>query len=262
MIPDEILRELTEQNAAKIVLLVADGLGGVPHDGRTELEAADIPCLNKLASESELRADRPDRPRHHAGQRAVASGAVRLRPAEVRDRPRRARGARRGPLDDLARRGRAGELRHARKGPHRGPPRRPPRHREEPRALRPARQGHPQDRRRRGHHRAGQGAPLHRPVPRRRPRRPPGGRRPAAGRPSARPGQAARARKPSAPPRSSTISSAWRPRRSKAAARRTPSSCAASQSTRRSRAWPSASSSSRPASPPTRCTAAWPSSSG
>ena len=54
MIPDEVLRELTEQNAAKIVLLVADGLGGVPHEGRTELEAADIPCLNKLASESEL----------------------------------------------------------------------------------------------------------------------------------------------------------------------------------------------------------------
>ena len=53
MIPDEVLRELTEQNAAKIVLLVADGLGGVPQDGRTELEAADIPCLNKLASESE-----------------------------------------------------------------------------------------------------------------------------------------------------------------------------------------------------------------
>ena len=37
MIPDEILRELAEQNAAKIVLLVADGLGGVPHEGRTEL---------------------------------------------------------------------------------------------------------------------------------------------------------------------------------------------------------------------------------
>ncbi len=54
MIPDEILRELIEQNGAKIVLLVADGLGGVPHDGRTELEAADIPCLNRLASESEL----------------------------------------------------------------------------------------------------------------------------------------------------------------------------------------------------------------
>ena len=53
MIPDEVMRELTEQNAAKIVLLVADGLGGVPHEGRTELEAADIPCLNKLASESE-----------------------------------------------------------------------------------------------------------------------------------------------------------------------------------------------------------------
>ena len=53
MIPDEVLRELTEQNPAKIVLLVADGLGGLPHEGRTELEAADIPCLNKLASESE-----------------------------------------------------------------------------------------------------------------------------------------------------------------------------------------------------------------
>jgi 2,3-bisphosphoglycerate-independent phosphoglycerate mutase len=54
MIPDKALRELVQQNAAKIVLLVADGLGGVPHDGRTELEAADIPCLNRLANESEL----------------------------------------------------------------------------------------------------------------------------------------------------------------------------------------------------------------
>jgi len=43
MIPDEIMRELAERNPAKIALLVVDGLGGLPHDGRTELEAADIP---------------------------------------------------------------------------------------------------------------------------------------------------------------------------------------------------------------------------
>jgi len=40
----------------------------------------------------------------------------RVRPAETLDRPRRARSTGRWPLHDLARRGRAGELRHARQG--------------------------------------------------------------------------------------------------------------------------------------------------
>jgi len=51
---EDILRSLSMTTPSKIVLLVMDGLGGAPHNGRTELEAADIPCLNKLASFSEV----------------------------------------------------------------------------------------------------------------------------------------------------------------------------------------------------------------
>src|SRR5204863_9229488 len=46
-------RELHESNAAKIVLLVADGLGGLPLEpgGKTELETARRPNLDALARE-------------------------------------------------------------------------------------------------------------------------------------------------------------------------------------------------------------------
>jgi 2,3-bisphosphoglycerate-independent phosphoglycerate mutase len=53
MIPEDVMRSLTQRTPSKIVLVVMDGLGGIPSDGRTELEAADIPCLNKLAVEGE-----------------------------------------------------------------------------------------------------------------------------------------------------------------------------------------------------------------
>ncbi len=53
MIPQRVLRSLTQRTPSKIVLLVIDGVGGIPYEGRTELEAADIPCLNKLAAASE-----------------------------------------------------------------------------------------------------------------------------------------------------------------------------------------------------------------
>lgn len=52
MVPEEIMRSLAIRNEAKIVLLVIDGLGGLPVDGRTELEAADMPNLNRLAQTS------------------------------------------------------------------------------------------------------------------------------------------------------------------------------------------------------------------
>ncbi len=50
----DLLRELTVENPSKIVLLVMDGLGGLPHPetGRTELETAHIPNLDRLAQES------------------------------------------------------------------------------------------------------------------------------------------------------------------------------------------------------------------
>ncbi len=52
MVPEEIIKSLSIKNDAKIILLVIDGLGGLPVDGRTELEAADMPNLNRLASTS------------------------------------------------------------------------------------------------------------------------------------------------------------------------------------------------------------------
>jgi 2,3-bisphosphoglycerate-independent phosphoglycerate mutase len=48
----ELVRELAEKNASKIVMLVADGLGGLPMEpgGKTELETAATPNLDRLAA--------------------------------------------------------------------------------------------------------------------------------------------------------------------------------------------------------------------
>jgi 2,3-bisphosphoglycerate-independent phosphoglycerate mutase len=49
----QLIRELREANTTKIVLLVADGLGGLPLEpgGKTELETAHTPNLDALARE-------------------------------------------------------------------------------------------------------------------------------------------------------------------------------------------------------------------
>src|SRR5262245_50509088 len=49
----ELIQELLEPNTTKIVLLVADGLGGLPMEpgGKTELESARTPNLDALARE-------------------------------------------------------------------------------------------------------------------------------------------------------------------------------------------------------------------
>ncbi len=51
MTEHELVRELVEKNGSKIVMLVADGLGGLPMEpgGRTELETASTPHLDALA---------------------------------------------------------------------------------------------------------------------------------------------------------------------------------------------------------------------
>lgn len=48
---DALLREIVVPGTSKVVLLVADGLGGLPHPqtGRSELETAHIPTLDALA---------------------------------------------------------------------------------------------------------------------------------------------------------------------------------------------------------------------
>jgi len=51
------IRELYQQNNTKILFLVADGLGGIPHPdfgNKTELEYAKTPNLDKLAPQSVL----------------------------------------------------------------------------------------------------------------------------------------------------------------------------------------------------------------
>ncbi len=52
MVSEEIIRSLTVKTPSKIVLLVLDGVGGLPVDGKTELEAAHTPHLDELASRS------------------------------------------------------------------------------------------------------------------------------------------------------------------------------------------------------------------
>ncbi|CAN5573875.1 2,3-bisphosphoglycerate-independent phosphoglycerate mutase [soil metagenome] len=51
----ELMRELSIPTDSKIVLLVLDGLGGLPNgEGKTELEAANSPNLDSIASTSDL----------------------------------------------------------------------------------------------------------------------------------------------------------------------------------------------------------------
>jgi 2,3-bisphosphoglycerate-independent phosphoglycerate mutase len=45
----EILKDLLNRNSTKLVMCVLDGLGGLPLHGRTELEAANTPNLDRLA---------------------------------------------------------------------------------------------------------------------------------------------------------------------------------------------------------------------
>src|SRR6476620_3872975 len=49
----DLMRDLREDNGSKIVLVVADGLGGLPMEpsGKTELETANTPNLNAMVRE-------------------------------------------------------------------------------------------------------------------------------------------------------------------------------------------------------------------
>jgi len=49
---EKILTELSIDTPSKIILLVMDGLGGLPVEGKTALEAADSPQLDRMAAES------------------------------------------------------------------------------------------------------------------------------------------------------------------------------------------------------------------
>ena len=56
----DLMRELSVKTDSKIVLLVLDGLGGLPDSsGQTELEAAETPNFDQLAALSDLGLSRP-----------------------------------------------------------------------------------------------------------------------------------------------------------------------------------------------------------
>lgn len=48
----ELIKGLIQKNSSKIIMVVLDGVGGLPVNGRTELEAASTPNLDSLAKES------------------------------------------------------------------------------------------------------------------------------------------------------------------------------------------------------------------
>lgn len=50
----ELVMKLVQKNSSKMVLCVCDGLGGIPVDGKTELEAASTPSLDALCRTSSL----------------------------------------------------------------------------------------------------------------------------------------------------------------------------------------------------------------
>lgn len=52
MLEEKIFNSLIIQNDSKLVLVVIDGMGGLPLNRKTELEAANIPNLNRLAYKS------------------------------------------------------------------------------------------------------------------------------------------------------------------------------------------------------------------
>jgi 2,3-bisphosphoglycerate-independent phosphoglycerate mutase len=55
MVPENVIKSLSVKTPSRIVLVVMDGLGGLPgKDGRTELEAARTPNLDALAKGAEL----------------------------------------------------------------------------------------------------------------------------------------------------------------------------------------------------------------
>lgn len=45
----KLVQGLIQTNSTKIVLIVLDGLGGLPVNGKTELETADTPTMDALA---------------------------------------------------------------------------------------------------------------------------------------------------------------------------------------------------------------------
>ena len=95
MIDFPYISEICTPTSSKVLMLVIDGLGGAPHPekGKSELEVARTPNLDRLGGSERLRPHDSGAAGHNPGQRARASVPLRLRPGQVHDRPGRAGGA-------------------------------------------------------------------------------------------------------------------------------------------------------------------------
>jgi len=54
MVPEEVMKNLSVSTPSRIVLLVLDGVGDLPREGKTPLEAAETPNFDRLAVSSSL----------------------------------------------------------------------------------------------------------------------------------------------------------------------------------------------------------------
>ncbi len=74
----ELMRRLTTDKGGKILMLVMDGLGGLPREqgGMTELETANTPNLDRLAREGCSGLSIPVARGSDSGQRSGASWPV------------------------------------------------------------------------------------------------------------------------------------------------------------------------------------------
>jgi 2,3-bisphosphoglycerate-independent phosphoglycerate mutase len=83
----DLIKPLVQKNDTKIVLIVLDGVGGLPNaSGKTELESANTPNLDTLAQESACGMHIPvaygitpgSGPGHYTGERSRTSRDIRI----------------------------------------------------------------------------------------------------------------------------------------------------------------------------------------
>ena len=113
----QLTRELHVKNDSKIVMLVADGLGGLPLEpgGQTELETANTPNLDALAKRGVCGSSIPVKPGITPGSGPGHLGLFGYDPLKYRHRPRRLGGHRHRLRARPQRRGHPRQLLHARR---------------------------------------------------------------------------------------------------------------------------------------------------
>ena len=111
--PDDVF----QPTPSKIVLLVVDGLGGIPHPdtGMSELETASLPNLDRLAQRSAAGVTTPVAPGCHARQRTRPHRPLRVRSSQVHGGQGSARGPGHRRRAGRGRRGRPREFLHGRR---------------------------------------------------------------------------------------------------------------------------------------------------